>query len=105
MSDELKAFWRSKPKEDAEKAFDRAMIAIMLLKFIGTIVVYMLLKSNELFNWAELWLIAIYAFTLKSNMDLSSLKLKEQVMERIGYGKEIAKEDIEQEPKEDTNQD
>lgn len=100
MDDKIKAFWANRTKEDAEKAFNRALTIVMLLEFVGTMAIYMLLRTYASFMWAETWLVIVYAFTLKSCIDLLAPSLKEKLMERIGYGKK--EENLEDNKQEDS---
>lgn len=102
MEDKIKSFWANRTKEYAEKAFNRALIIIMLLEFVGTMAIYMLLRTYASFMWAETWLVFVYAFTLKSYIDLLASSLKEKVMERIGYGKK--EENLEDNTQEDSQE-
>lgn len=95
MEDRVKAFWADKSKEDIDRAFERAMTILMLLEFAFTIGIYMLLKAFVPMIWAETWLVAMYAFTVKAYVDLSSPILKKKLLKRIGREEdEEDKEDI-----------
>ena len=93
MEDTLKSFWANKSKEEAEKAFDIAMTVLMVVEFIVVVSIFFFLRMHVSLLWADTWLIVVYAFSLKGRVDLKSLSIKDDIMERIGHGKEDNKED------------
>ena len=93
MEDKLKSFWTNKSKEEAEKAFDIAMTVLMVVEFVVVISIFFFLRMHVSFLWADTWLIVVYAFSLKGRVDLESLSIKDDIMERIGHGKKDNKED------------
>ena len=93
MEDKLKLFWANKSKEEAEKAFDIAMTVLMVAEFIVVVSIFFFLRMHVSLLWADTWLIVVYAFSLKGRVDLESLSIKDDIMERIGHGKEDNKED------------
>lgn len=93
MEDKIKSFWANKSREEAEKAFDIAMAVLMAVEFAVVIGIFFFLRVHVSLLWADIWLIAAYALSLKGRVDLKSLSIKDIIMERIGYGKEDNKED------------
>ena len=93
MEDKLKLFWANKSKEEAEKAFDIAMTVLMVAEFIVVVSIFFFLRMHVSLLWADTWLIVVYAFSLKGRVDLESLSIKDDIMERIGHGKKDNKED------------
>lgn len=93
MEDKLKSFWTNKSKEEAEKAFDIAMTVLMVVEFIVVVSIFFFLRMHVSLLWADTWLIIVYAFSLKGRVDLESLSIKDDIMERIGHGKKDNKED------------
>ena len=93
MEDKIKSFWANKSKEEAEKAFDIAMTILMAVEFAVVISIFFFLKAHVSLLWADTWIIAVYALSLKGRVDLKSLSIKDSIMERIGHGKEDSKED------------
>ena len=93
MEDTLKSFWANKSREEAEKAFDIAMTVLMVAEFIVVVSIFFFLRMHVSLLWADTWLIVVYAFSLKGRVDLESLSIKDDIMERIGHGKKDNKED------------
>ena len=93
MEDKIKSFWANKSREEVEKAFDIAMTILMVAEFAVVISIFLFLMKHVSLLWADTWLIAVYALSLKGRVDLKSLSIKDSIMERIGYGKEDNKED------------
>lgn len=93
MEDKIKSFWANKSREEVEKAFDIAMTILMVAEFAVVISIFLFLMKHVSLLWADTWLIAVYALSLKGRIDLKSLSIKDSIMERIGYGKEDNKED------------
>ena len=93
MEDKIKSFWANKSREEAEKAFDIAMTVLMVVEFIVVVSIFFFLRMRVSLLWADTWLIIVYAFSLKGRVDLESLSIKDDIMERIGHGKEDNKED------------
>ena len=93
MEDKIKSFWANKSREEAEKAFDIAMTVLMAAESVVVISIFFFLRMHVSFLWADTWLIVAYALSLKGRVDLTSLSIKDTVMERIGHGKEDSKED------------
>ena len=102
MEDKIKSFWANKSREEAEKAFDIAMTVLMVVEFAVVVSIFFLLMTHVSLLWAETWLVFVYAFTLKSYIDLLASSLKEKVMERIGYGKK--EENLEDNKQEDSQE-
>ena len=100
MEDKIKSFWANKSREEAEKAFDIAMTVLMVVEFVVVISIFLFLMTYVSILWADTWLIAVYALSLKVRVNLESPSIKERIMERIGYGKEDNKEDKDEQ---DTN--
>ena len=96
MEDKIKSFWANKSREEAEKAFDIAMTVLMVVEFVVVIGIFFFLMTHVSLLWADTWLIAVYALSLKGRVELKSLSIKDSIMERIGYGKEDIKEDKEE---------
>ena len=103
MEDKLKLFWANKSKEEAEKAFDIAMTVLMVAEFIVVVSIFFFLRMHVSLLLADTWLIVAYALSLKGRVDLTSLSIKDTVMERIGHGKEDNKEDKEDKDKQDSS--
>lgn len=93
MEDTLKSFWANKSREEAEKAFDIAMTVLMVVEFVVVVSIFFFLRMHVSLLWADTWLIAVYALSLKGRVDLKSLSIKDSIMERIGHGKKDNKED------------
>ena len=93
MEDTLKSFWANKSREEAEKAFDIAMTVLMAAESVVVISIFFFLRMHVSLLLADTWLIVAYALSLKGRVDLTSLSIKDTVMERIGHGKEDSKED------------
>ena len=93
MENKLKLFWANKSKEEAEKAFDIAMTVLMVVEFIVVVSIFFFLRMHVSLLWADTWLITVYALSLKGRVDLESLSIKDDIMERIGHGKKDNKED------------
>ena len=93
MEDKIKSFWANKSREEAEKAFGIAMTVLMAIEFAVVIGIFFFLRMHVSLLWADTWLIAAYALSLKGRVDLKSLSIKDIIMERIGHGKKDNKED------------
>ena len=93
MEDKIKSFWANKSREEVEKAFDIAMTMLMVAEFIVVVGIFFFLMTHVSLLWADTWIIAVYALSLKGRVDLKSLSIKDNIMERIGHGKEDNKED------------
>ena len=93
MEDKIKSFWANKSREEVETAFDIAMTVLMVVEFIVVVSIFFFLRMRVSLLWADTWLIIVYAFSLKGRVDLESLSIKDDIMERIGHGKEDNKED------------
>ena len=93
MEDKIKSFWANKSREEAEKAFDIAMTVLMAAESVVVISIFFFLRMHVSLLLADTWLIVAYALSLKGRVDLTSLSIKDTVMERIGHGKEDSKED------------
>ena len=93
MEDTLKSFWANKSREEAEKSFDIAMTILMVVEFAVVVSIFFFLRMHVSLLWADTWLIVVYAFSLKGRVDLESLSIKDDIMERIGHGKKDNKED------------
>lgn len=93
MEDKIKSFWANKSREEAEKAFDIAMTVLMAAESVVVISIFFFLRMHVSLLLADMWLIVAYALSLKGRVDLTSLSIKDTVMERIGHGKEDNKED------------
>ena len=93
MEDKIKSFWANKSREEAEKAFDIAMTVLMAAESVVVISIFFFLRMHVSLLLADTWLIVAYALSLKGRVDLTSLSIKDTVMERIGHGKEDNKED------------
>ena len=93
MEDKIKSFWANKSREEVEKAFDIAMTILMVAEFAVVISIFLFLMKHVSLLWADTWLIAVYALSLKGRVELKSLSIKDNIMERIGHGKEDSKED------------
>ena len=102
MEDKIKSFWANKSREEAEKAFDIAMTVMMVVEFVVVVSIFFFLMTHISLLWADTWLVIVYAFTLKSCIDLRAPSLKEKVMERIGYGKK--EENLEDNKQEDSQE-
>ena len=85
MSDKIKDFWKDKTKEEIDSAFKVSMNVLMVVEFLCTIGIYFLLKHYVAFHWAELWMLVVYGYMLKQNVDLVEPKARSKVMERIGH--------------------
>lgn len=89
----MKSFWANKSREEAEKAFAIAMNVLMVVEFTIVVGIFFLLQAYVSLFGANVWLILAYAWSLKAEYALHHLLLKENIMERIGHGKEDNKED------------
>ena len=103
MEDKIKSFWANKSREEAEKAFDIAMTVLMAAESVVVISIFFFLRMHVSLLLADTWLIVAYALSLKGRVDLTSLSIKDTVMERIGHGKEDNKEDKEDKDEQDSS--
>lgn len=85
MNEKLRAFWEGKSKEDVEKAVNRSMTTLMVVDFICAIGIYAALKIWASPFLAECWLIAIYAYCLKSNVDLTAPRCQAEMMKKLQH--------------------
>ena len=83
IDERLKSFWAGKTKEDVEKAVNKSMTMLMVVDFVCAISIYVALKLFLSSFWAECWMVAVYAYSLKSNIDLITPKCKEEMMKHL----------------------
>ena len=69
------------------------MTVLMAAESVVVISIFFFLRMHVSLLLADTWLIVAYALSLKGRVDLTSLSIKNTVMERIGHGKEDSKED------------
>ena len=75
VSNALKSF----PKEKVELVIKSTMTALMAIEFICVVGIYLLLRTYMSFNSAEIWMIVMYAWTLKSMADMYEKKSMKQL--------------------------
>ena len=97
VSNAMKSF----PKEKVESAIKSALTALMAIEFICVVGIYLLLRTYVSFNYAEIWMIVMYAWTLKSMVDMYEKKSMKQLQK--AYKNELEKTD--EEDKECTGKD
>lgn len=63
-------------EEDFEKTFSRAMNTLLVILFASAVGVYLLLKAVAGQEWAELWMVVAYGWSLLFALEALSPKLR-----------------------------
>ena len=84
MSDKIKDFWKDKTDEEIDAAFRTSTNIIMAVEFLCTIGIYFFLKHYTALHWAELWMLVVYGYLLKRNVDLVEPIARKKMEEKIG---------------------
>ena len=81
MNDKMKKYIKSKPREDVEKAFDKALLILYSIEYFLSISIYMALKAYVSLFWAEIFMAFVFARTLWQNFEAMKPKLKQETMD------------------------
>jgi len=92
MDSRCEDFLKTQPREKIESSFKAAMTIVMVCKFVFAVGVYIALRTYASLHFAELWMLGVYATTLKKLIDLAEPVAKKKIMESIGHEPEDSKE-------------